>query len=148
MASSILFTDESTLICPNTQLLNIKGIDTSVTTDILLPATNADVLEEFSECPENESLYVSSKNHDICINDEIDDDAQSFETPRKHNQGNMSLIVKDSKSTPGLQKQLQRNLYMSVKNSLLQVKNICVFKQMAKVLVLHSIKITCVEQSY
>ena len=50
MASSMLLTDASTPICPNTQLSNIEGIDTSVTTDTLLRTINADVLEEFSEC--------------------------------------------------------------------------------------------------
>ena len=76
MASSMLLTDESTPICPNTQLTNIGGIDTSVTIDIMLPTTTADVLEEVSECPENESVHVSNKNHDICSNGDIDYDVQ------------------------------------------------------------------------
>ena len=95
----------------------------------MLPTTTADVLEEVSEFPENESLHVSNKSHGMCSNDNTDDYAQSFETTRKHNHINISLIVKDSKSTPGSQKQLQRNLFMSVNKYLHQVKNICVFKQ-------------------
>ena len=83
---------ELTPICTNSQLPNIEGLDTSVTTDILLLTTTEDVLEEVSKCPENESLHVSNKNHDICINDKIDDNAEYFETPRKHNHSNMSLI--------------------------------------------------------
>ena len=89
MDSNMLLTYGLTPICPNSQLPNIEGLDTSVTTDILLPTTTEDVLEEVSECPENESLHVSNKNHDICINDEIDADKQSFDTPIKHNHDNV-----------------------------------------------------------
>ena len=49
MASSILLTDESTAICTNIQYPNIEGIYTSVTTDIMLPTTTANVLEEVSK---------------------------------------------------------------------------------------------------
>ena len=35
-----------------------------------------------------------NKIHDICSNEDIDDDAQYFDTPIKHNYGNMSLVVK------------------------------------------------------
>ena len=97
----MILTDGSTSICPNTQLTNIKGIDTSVTTYIMLPTTTADVIEEVFNCLLNESLQFSNKNHDICINDDIDYDAQYFDTPIKRNHSNMSLIVKDSKSAPG-----------------------------------------------
>ena len=82
MDSSMLLTDESTSICPNTQLTNIQGIDTSVTTDIQLPTTADDAIEEVSYFPENESLHVKKKNHDICSNEKFDDDAQYFETSR------------------------------------------------------------------
>ena len=51
-------------------------IYTSVTTDIMLHTTTYDVLEEVSKCHENKSLRVSNKNHDICSNENIDDDAQ------------------------------------------------------------------------
>ena len=60
----------------------------------MLPTTNSAVLEEVSECPENKYLHVLNLNNDICSNDEIDDYEQSFETPRKHNHRNISLIVK------------------------------------------------------
>ena len=63
----------------------------------MLTTITAYILEEVPKFPENESLYVSNKNHDICSNGDIDDDAQYFETPIKHNHINMSLIVKDSK---------------------------------------------------
>ena len=86
----VLLTDESTLICPNTQITNIEGIDTSVTIDILLHTTTADVLEEFPECPENEPSHFSNKHYDICSNHDIDDDAKYFETPiKKKNHSNM-----------------------------------------------------------
>ena len=62
MASSMLSTYESTSICTNIQPPNIEGIDTSVTTDIMLPTTTYDVIEEVSKCPENESLHVSKKS--------------------------------------------------------------------------------------
>ena len=52
MASSMLLTDESTSICPKTQIPNIKGVDASVTAYTLLPTTTADVLEEVSKCPD------------------------------------------------------------------------------------------------
>ena len=52
MASSMLLTDESTSICPNTQLPNIEEVYTSVTTYILVPTYTANVLEEVSEYPE------------------------------------------------------------------------------------------------
>ena len=42
MASSMLLPDESTSICPNKKLTKIEGIDTSVTTDIILPTTTSD----------------------------------------------------------------------------------------------------------
>ena len=45
----------------------------------------------------NEYLHVSNKNRDICRNDDIDNNAHSFETPIKHNHGSISLTVKDSK---------------------------------------------------
>ena len=63
----------------------------------MFPTTTADVLEEVSKCPENEYFHVSNKNHGICSNNKIDDDAQYFDTPRKNNHSNMSIIVKDSK---------------------------------------------------
>ena len=53
MDSNMLLTYELTPKCPNSQLPNIEGLDTSVTIDILLPNTTADVLEEVSKCPEN-----------------------------------------------------------------------------------------------
>ena len=58
MDSSTLSTDESTPICPNTQLPNIEGVDTSVFTYILLPTNTADVIEEVSKFPKNE--YIQS----------------------------------------------------------------------------------------
>ena len=78
MDSSMLLTDESTSICLNTQLPNIEELYTSVTTYILVPTYTANVLEEVSEYPENESSHVSEKNHDIYGNDDIDDDSQFF----------------------------------------------------------------------
>ena len=69
----MLSPDKKTPICTNTQLPKIEGIDTSVTTYILLPTTTDGVLKEVSGCPENEYLHVSSKNHDVCSNYEIDD---------------------------------------------------------------------------
>ena len=57
----MLLTDESTSICTNTKLPRIEGIYTSVTTDILLPTTTTDVLEEVSECPKNESFMFQTK---------------------------------------------------------------------------------------
>ena len=78
MDSSMILTDESTSICPNTQLTNIEEVYTSVTTYILVPTYTANVLEEVSEYPENESSHVSEKNHDIYGNDDIDDDSQFF----------------------------------------------------------------------
>ena len=69
-----------------------------------------------------------TEKHDIYSNGDIYDDAQSSEAPIKHNHGSMSIIFKDSKSTPGSQKQLQIKLYTSVKNSLHQVNSMCVFK--------------------
>ena len=62
MASRILLNDESTMICPNIQLPNIEGVDTSVTTNIILPTTTSDVIEEVSGCPGNGYLHVSKKN--------------------------------------------------------------------------------------
>ena len=53
MYSSIILSDESTSICPKTQPFNIKGIYTSVTTDILLSTTTAGLPEEVSKCTEN-----------------------------------------------------------------------------------------------
>ena len=53
---------------------------------------------------------------------------------------NMSIIVKYSNSTPGIQKQSQINLYTLVRKELHPLNNICVFKHMAKVLMLHSVK--------
>ena len=70
----MILADELKSICPNTQLTKIEEIDNSVTTDIMLPNTISDVLEEVSEFTEHESLHVSNKHHDICSNDEIDDD--------------------------------------------------------------------------
>ena len=58
MASSMLLTDASTPICPNTQLPKIEGVYTSVTTYIMLPNNTSGVLEKVSEFPENESLYI------------------------------------------------------------------------------------------
>ena len=62
MAYSILLTEKSTSTCPNKQLTNIEGINNSVTTDIILPTTTSDVLEEVSGCPGNGYLHVSKKN--------------------------------------------------------------------------------------
>ena len=62
MDSSMLLTDESTSICPNTQLPNIEGIYTSVTTDILLLTTTADVLEEVYKFPEMNIYMFQTKN--------------------------------------------------------------------------------------
>ena len=51
----------------------------------MLPTTTDNVLEEVSECPEMNYHMFQTKNHDICSNGDIDDDAQSFENPIKHN---------------------------------------------------------------
>ena len=53
----MLFTDESTSICLNTQLPKIEGIFNSVTTDILLTTSAAAVLEKVSEYSEM-NLYM------------------------------------------------------------------------------------------
>ena len=54
-------------------------------------------------------------NHNIFSNDNIDYDSQYFETLRRHNHSNMSLIVKYSKSTTGSQKTIAEKFYISVK---------------------------------
>ena len=66
----------------------------------MFPTTTADVLEEVSKCPETESLHVSDKNHDICSNDDIDNDAQYFETPIKHT-GKCHLLLKTQNQIQG-----------------------------------------------
>ena len=45
----------------NTQLLNIEGIDSSITTYIMLPNTTSDAIEEFSKCPEMNIYMFQTK---------------------------------------------------------------------------------------
>ena len=105
----------------------------------MFPTTTADVLEEVSKCPENEYFHVSNKNHGICSNNKIDDDAQYFDTPRKTTTVTCQLLLKTQNKLQEVRKNCRETCIRQSKKYLHQAKIIFVFKKLEKVIVLNSV---------
>ena len=91
-----------------------------------MPTTTDGVLKEVSGRPENEYLHVSSKNHDVCSNYEIDDYENLLRLQENTSTVKCHLLLMTQNQPREVRKVFRETCICQSKIFLHQVNNICV----------------------
>ena len=106
----------------------------------MLPTTTDDVIEEVSKCPENESLNVSKKIMIYVAMTRFMVMQNILRLQENTITIACNLLLNTQNQLTKSRNNCRETCTCKSKNSFHQIKNICVFKKMGKVLMLHSVQ--------